>query len=112
MFGGWKAEPLILVEGLFDALSLAVCGFSSAATIGRWAEWLPQGLLQRDVWLAFDRTRSGEADVVTYKERLPGARLRRLPPPPLCKDWNTALVKRGSHVVTRWLRESLSRTYE
>src|SRR5438309_1888912 len=25
ILGGWRADPLILVEGLFDALSLAVC---------------------------------------------------------------------------------------
>src|SRR5689334_20247483 len=25
--GGWRMDPLIVVEGLFDALSLAVCGF-------------------------------------------------------------------------------------
>jgi hypothetical protein len=27
---------------------------------------------------------------------------------PRCKDWNTALVKRGRAEVSRWLRESLA----
>jgi len=52
VLGGWQVEPLILVEGLFDALSLATCGWASVATVGRWhpgyqrcqqAEW--HGLL-------------------------------------------------------------------
>ena len=34
--------------------------------------------------------------------------LRRLPPPPRCKDWNTALVKRGRGAVTRWVNEGLA----
>lgn len=106
--GGWNVEPLILVEGLFDALSLATCGFACAATIGRWAQWLPQMTRNRVVWLAFDATRPGEADAARYSRLLPGADLRRLRPPPLCKDWNTALVKRGHIAVTRWLRQSLT----
>src|SRR5262249_49263595 len=26
VLGGWRSDPLLIVEGLFDALSLAVCG--------------------------------------------------------------------------------------
>jgi hypothetical protein len=102
---GWGAEPLVLVEGLFDALSLATCGRSCAATIGRWAPWLPRIARGRRVWLGFDATRSGEADAAWYEARLgaEGARARRLPPPPRCKDWSTALVKRGRHAVATWV---------
>ena len=49
----------------------------------------------------------GEADALLYAQRLSRSRLRRLLPPPRCKDWNTALVKRGSALVTRWVRDSL-----
>src|ERR1700674_646061 len=42
VLGGCRVEPLILVEGLFDALSLATCGSACVATIGRWAPWLSQ----------------------------------------------------------------------
>ena len=108
VLGGWRAEPLILVEGLFDALSLATCGISCAATIGRWAQWLPEVSRSRMVWLAFDAGKSGEAEATRYAGLLPGADLRRLRPPPLCKDWNTALVKRGHIAVTLWLRQSLT----
>ncbi len=106
--GGWRAEPLILVEGLFDALSLAACGMSSVATIGRWARWLPEVTAGRVVWLAFDATRPGEADTARFAGLLRGADVRRLSPPPLCKDWSTALVKCGRIAVQRWLRDSLA----
>lgn len=108
MLGGWRAEPLILVEGLFDALSLATCGWGSVATIGRWAPWLREASAGRVVWLAFDRSRSGEADVAAYAERLRKGDVRRLPPPARCKDWNTALVKHGHSTVANWVRNHLA----
>jgi hypothetical protein len=108
VLGGWHADPLILVEGLFDALSLAACGWSCIATIGRWAPWLSEVTNGRTVWLAFDAGRPGEADVARYGERLVGGDLRRLTPPPRCKDWNTALVKRGRDAVTRWVRDRIA----
>jgi hypothetical protein len=103
VLGGWSVEPLVLVEGLFDALSLAMCGFASVATIGRWAEWLPEIAAGRVAWLGFDATRPGENDVKRWAAvfRNPGA--RRLLPPPRCKDWNTALRKRGAFMVKRWV---------
>lgn len=108
VLGGWRTEPLILVEGLFDALSLAVCGWACVATIGHWAPWLPEVSAGRVVWLAFDAGRPGEAESARYAERLPAAELRRLPPPPRCKDWSTALVKCGRGAVTSWIHELLA----
>jgi hypothetical protein len=102
---GWRAEPLILVEGLFDALSLAVCGWASIASIGRTVKGLAEATYGRVVWAAFDAGRPGEGAVNVYMERLTDAIVRRLPPPPGCKDWNTALVKRGQGAVTRWVRQ-------
>jgi hypothetical protein len=108
VLGGWSVEPLILVEGLFDALSLATCGWASVATIGRWAPWLPQATAGRVVWLGFDGNRPGEAEADRYASSLPEATIRRLPPPPRCKDWSTALVKRGPDLVARWVRDRLA----
>ncbi len=105
VLGGWRVEPLILVEGLFDGLSLAVCGFACVATIGRWAPWLAEVSAGRVVWLAFDRGAPGDAEARRIGARLPAADVRRLPPPLRCKDWNTALVKLGPTRVGRWLRE-------
>ncbi|MRR34601.1 hypothetical protein EG829_07870 [bacterium] len=106
--GGWRVDPLILVEGLFDALSLAACGWGSVATIGRWAPWLPEVSAGRVVWLAFDASRSGEAEAASYAGLLQASDLRRLPPPTRCKDWSTALVKRGRTAVTRWVHDRLT----
>jgi hypothetical protein len=108
VLGGWRTDPLILVEGLFDALSLATCGWGSVATIGRWAPWLPEVSAGRVVWLAFDASRPGESEVALYATRLREADVHRLAPPPHCKDWSTALVKRGRSTVTRWVRDQLA----
>jgi hypothetical protein len=105
---GWRDDPIILVEGLFDALSLALCGYSSVATVGRWAPWLPEVCTGKVVRLAFDGNRPGEAEAARYKERLTGADTRRLPPPGQSKDWNTALVKRGRATVEIWLKRHLA----
>ncbi|HVZ39444.1 MAG TPA: toprim domain-containing protein [Candidatus Kapabacteria bacterium] len=105
---GWHAEPLIIVEGLFDALSLAACGWPCAATVGRWAPWLPAVTQGRTVWLAFDSARAADAEAERYRERLHGASLLRLRPPGRSKDWNTALVKLGIPSLARWLREALN----
>ena len=105
---GWRADPLVLVEGLFDALSLAVCGWGSVATIGRWVSWLPEVAARRVAWIGFDGNRPGDASATRVASLLSASDVRRLRPPPRCKDWNTALVKRGPQAVARWLRESLS----
>jgi len=38
--GGWRVEPFILVEGLFDGLSLAACGWPivkrGPLSVARW----------------------------------------------------------------------------
>jgi Toprim-like len=104
---GWRSDPLILVEGLFDALSLATCGFSAAATIGRSVPWFVEISAKRSVWLAFDANRPGEAEVAYYAKLLTGANVYRLSPPSRCKDWNTALLKRGRSTVIRWLQEQI-----
>lgn len=105
--GGWRVEPLILVEGLFDALSLAACDVPAVATIGRLTTWLSRTVQGRVVWLAFDAGKPGEAEAARYAEHLCGAKVHRLPPPSLCQDWNTALVKRGPGFVGRWVSEHL-----
>jgi hypothetical protein len=104
--GNVETHSIILVEGLFDSLSLAVCGYSSMATLGRWASWLPKFCNGHTVLIAFDATHSGEAETALYKQRLEGATIYRLLPPDRCKDWNSALLKRGRKVVTRCLRDA------
>ncbi len=105
---GLRAEPMIVVEGLFDALSLAACGHAAIATIGRDVAWLSDALAGRRVWVAFDGGRPGEKEALRFSARLERSDVRRLPPPTRCKDWNTALVKRGAREVDRWLRTHLA----
>ena len=106
VLGGWHSEPLIVVEGLFDALSLAVCGWACVATIGRWVPWLREVSAGRTAWLAFDMGRPGDAEFERYAGHLSGD-VRRLRPPGLSKDWNTALMNRGKGAVADWLTRSL-----
>jgi len=110
LLGGWRVEPLVVVEGLFDALSLSVCGWASVATIGRWVPWLPSVCIGRTVWLAFDAGRPGEAEVARYARELGMSDVRRMLPPGRSKDWNTALVKCGTVTVARWVQDCLTKS--
>ena len=101
---GWRADPPMLVEGLFDALSLAMCGISCAGTIGRWVPWIPEIARERTIWIGFDAGTPGEEEFARYAEHIGAARIQRILPPGRSKDWNTALVKRGRHTVESWVR--------
>ena len=106
--GGWRVDPLVVVEGLFDALSLAACGWASVATIGRWLPWLREVGAGRTVWLALDAGRAGEKEATRYAVHLRQSNVRRMLPPNRDKDWNTALVKRGRTAVAHWVERQLS----
>jgi hypothetical protein len=103
---GLRAKPLILVEGLFDALSIAVAGLPSVATIGRWADWLPELGRGREVWLAFDGNHPGERAARGFAASFGGSRCRRLRPPGSRGDWNAAARKLGAAGLARWLQRS------
>jgi hypothetical protein len=108
VLGGWRTDPLIVVEGLFDALSLAACGFACTATIGRWVSWLSDVSAGRTVWLAFDAGRPGEAQFARYAADMRRSDVKRMLPPGRSKDWNTALVKGGTATITRWVQGCLA----
>jgi hypothetical protein len=110
--GGIKTDTIIIVEGLFDSLSLALCGFSSVATVGRKAPWLPDFCKEKTVILAFDGNRPGESTADYYRKFLVHAKIHRLRPPGHAKDWNSALNKKGAAVVEQWLRFNLKRFTE
>lgn len=112
VMSGWHKDPFILVEGLFDALSLAQCGWSASAHIGRSVSWLPEVCRGRTVWLAFDACKAAEADVTRYISILKDARTKRMLPPVRCQDWNTALVKRGADTITNWINKTITTTKE
>jgi hypothetical protein len=109
---GLRADPLILVEGLFDALSLAVAGLPCVATIGRWVDWLPELARGREVWLAFDGNRPGERSARGFAASLGGSRCLRLRPPGGVGDWNAAARKIGATSLARWLQKNAATALE
>lgn len=100
---GLRRDPLMLVEGVFDALSVAHCGFACVATIGRYVDWLPDFAAGRTVLLGFDGNKVGDHGGRYYKDRMPGSTCLRLRPPFSAKDWSAALNKRGRGDVARAL---------
>jgi hypothetical protein len=104
--GGWRMNPLIVVEGLFDALSLAVCGCSCIATIGRPVAWLPEIAAGRRAYVAFDNGRAGDESAARLTAWLADA--RRVYPPGRSLDWNSALVRRGRSAMTRYLEKVIA----
>jgi Toprim-like len=100
---GLQADPLLLVEGVFDALTVALCGRPAVATIGRYVDWIPGFAAGRTVLLAFDGNKVGDHAARYYQDRMPGSACRRLRPPPQCKDWSSALAKRGLSTLAQWL---------
>ncbi len=107
---GWQRDPVILVEGLFDALSLAQCGWPASAPIGRTVSWLPEVCKNRTVWLAFDACKPAEKDAEHYRKFLKESSTIRMLPPLRCKDWNTALVKRGAYRLSAWIEKHITNT--
>ncbi len=101
--GSFAGDPLVLVEGLFDALSLLACGLPAVAVIGKWIDWLPGFAAGRTVLLAFDGNRPGDATAREYGERLEPGRWHRVRPPGAAKDWNNALRKGGRGSLAGWL---------
>lgn len=101
--GAREADPLVLVEGLFDALSLLTCGVPAVAVIGKWIDWLPGFAAGRTVLLAFDGNRPGDAAAREYAAHLAPGRWHRVRPPGTTKDWNNALRKGGRGSLAGWL---------
>jgi Toprim domain-containing protein len=109
---GLYTDVIIIVEGMFDSLSLALCGYSSIATVGRKAPWLAEFCKGKTVVLAFDGNRPGDETAEFYQQWLVDAAIFRLKPPGHAKDWNSALIKKGSALVEQWLRFNLKRFAE
>lgn len=105
--GALLANPLVLVEGAIDALSLAECGVPAVALNGKtWPAWLPKAAAFRDVLIGLDADEPGQkatkalAKVLTF-----GSHVARFKPQG-AKDWNALLEAEGA----AWLgRHAFSR---
>ncbi len=111
---GLAAAPLVLVEGMFDALSVGGGGLACVATIGRWVDWLPAAARGREVWLAFDANRPGERSAREFAAALAaaGADCRRLRPPSGHGDWNAEARRHGAASLARWLERHAAGSLE
>jgi len=106
-----QADSVILVESAINAMSLATCGFTAAATIGTSVpRWLPQTLALKKVVIAYDADEGGNkgAERLVQVVRLTRGIIRLSPPVPY-NDWNDALrgIRRGQ--LTAWLQAHLPR---
>lgn len=56
-----ESAVVAVVEGPFDALSLALCGLPAVAMLGtNWAEWLPKAVASKSVFIATDADGAGD----------------------------------------------------
>ena len=104
---GLAADPLLLVEGVFDALSLAACGVPCVATIGRYVGWLEDVGVGRTVLLGFDGNKVGDHAARYYKDRMTGADCHRLRPPLVLQGLERRARQAGRHGTTRWLAAAM-----
>ena len=108
--GAWKAEPVVLVEGPIDALSLAVAGYPALALMGgdmhQWLGWACGG---RRVLVASDGDEAGELAASSWSQILGsrGAHVARLRPPD-GRDWNDLLREDGAEALGRYVSERIA----
>lgn len=106
-----QLELTLVVEGEFDAMSLAQSGISSVAcggkkvSSGQWNQ-----LKLRKVVLAFDNDSKG-AEAVAHNAReyesLFGRKALRIRPPHPFKDWNAFLIKESEKVILSYVQKNV-----
>ena len=96
-----ESDTIAVCEGVFDALSLHLCGLPAVAVVGTSApEWLPNALAFRRVLIASDADDAGDkfAEKLTMLLRSRGARVARLRSGN-GKDWNENLINVGREAM-------------
>lgn len=108
--GGLDADPLIITEGPFDALSYAQCGYPAVALVGvAWGDWLPRYCAFRTVYVALDNEASGEAPSQVLGEELRGRGATPLRLRSQLKDANDDLIALGERKMRNMLDGLLKR---
>lgn len=108
--GAWEADPLVLVEGPADALSLAAAGYPSVALMGCSAsDIVAWSCALRRVAVALDADDAGDAAAAKLLGALDvrGARAIRLRPAQ-GKDWNDMLLELGPDALGREVAGALA----
>jgi hypothetical protein len=103
--GALESEITTVCEGVFDALSLGLCGLPAVAVVGTsFPEWLPSALAFRNSFVATDADESGDkaADSLVNVLRSRGARAVRMRPE-RAKDWNDTLLDIGADALREFV---------
>ena len=109
--GARESDPVLLVEGPMDALSLALCGYPAVARVATdFPPWLPRWAAFRDLYIAWDTDVTGEGKTQAVADACArtGAKCYRLRPPEgTGKDWNDALQAIGADALREYLENAI-----
>ncbi len=111
--GALEAETVAVCEGVFDALSLYLCGIPAIAMVGiTGAAWLYRALTFRNVFAALDADESGDkgADVLIGTLKTYGAHAVRLRPDG-CKDWSEFLQTHGADALRETVEQAIAESF-
>jgi DNA-directed RNA polymerase subunit RPC12/RpoP len=103
--GALESEIITVCEGVFDALSLHLCGLPAVAIVGTsFPEWLSSALAFQKVFVATDADESGDkaAESLVNVLRSRGARAVRMRPEG-AKDWNDVLLNNGADALREFV---------
>lgn len=105
----WDAEKIYLTEGEIDAISLAKCGFASAAIAGKELTDGQAELLEgRQIVVALDNDEYGVPfSIKTGKKLIENGfkNIRFVRPPVGFKDWNEFYVSHDEHSVQDYIKQ-------
>lgn len=107
-----KRDPIVVVEGPIDALSLATAGSPALALVGTAGTgWLPEACVLKNVAIALDNDERGDGGAERLRGLLApvGARLARWRP--AAKDWNDELREVGPDVLRKLIEKQYARDF-
>lgn len=100
--GALNRDPVVVVEGPLDVLSLFTAGVPALALVGTaGTNWLPEACAGKNVAIALDNDPQGEAGAERLAQQIAaaGGRPHRLRPS--LNDWNDLLRKMGAKELAR-----------
>jgi hypothetical protein len=100
--GALARDPVMVVEGPLDALSLFAAGVPALALVGTaGTNWLPEACAGKNVAVALDNDEQGEAASVRLAEQIAAAGGRPHRCRPSLNDWNDILRAIGAEALAQ-----------